>query len=128
MNMKTIKILYWVLLVIFCLFHVADGFGGIMKTQAGIDAMNKLGMPAYLMPFLGTLKILGVIALVQNKFKTIKEWAFAGFTFTLTGAAVANACAANSQVAFVIMPIGFLLVLFLIYYCWRKLELNTVKK
>lgn len=128
MNMKTIKILYWVLLVIFCLFHVADGFGGIMKTQAGIDAMNKLGMPAYLMPFLGTLKILGVIALVQNKFKTIKEWAFAGFAFTLMGAAVANACAANSQTVFVIMPIGLLAVLLLIYYCWRKLELNTAKK
>jgi hypothetical protein len=127
MNTKTTKILYWVLLVIFCLFHIADGLGGIMKTQAGIDAMNKLGMPTYLMPFLGTLKVLGVIALIQNKFKTVKEWAFAGFAFTLMGAAVANACAPNSQAAFVIMPIGFLVVLFLIYYCWRKLEAGTTK-
>jgi len=127
MSTKTIKILYWVLLAIFCLFHIADGLGGIMQTQAGIDAMNKLAMPVYLMPFLGTLKVLGVVALIQNKFKTIKEWAFAGFAFTLTGAAVINACTANSQTAFVIMPLGFLAVLFVIYYCWRKLEAGAIK-
>jgi len=122
MSTKNIKILYWVLLALFCLFHIADGVSGIMKAPQGVDAMNKLGLPPYLMPFLGTLKVLGVIALLQNRFKTIKEWAFAGFSFTLIGATIVNAYAANPQVPFVIMPAAVLIMLLVIYYCWRKLE------
>lgn len=122
MSTKTTKILYWVLLGLFCLFHIPDGISGIMRVPEGAKALASLGLPAYLMPFLGTLKILGVIALLQNKFKTIKEWAFAGFSFSLIGAAVANACAEKPQVAFVIMPIAMLAVLLVAYYYRRKLE------
>ena len=126
MSTKTIKILYWVLLTLFCLFHIADGISGIMKVPQGADAMHKLGLPPYLMPFLGTLKVLGVIALLQNKFKTIKEWAFAGFTFTLAGATIANICS-NSPATFIVMPIVFLAILFAVYSCWRKLEPGVTK-
>ena len=122
MSTKTTKIVYWVLLVIFCLFHIMDGIGGIMRAPDGVKALANLSLPAYLMPFLGTLKILGVIALLQNKFKAIKEWAFAGFSFSLIGATVANACAITPDVKFVIMPLAILVILLIVYYCWHKLE------
>jgi len=126
MSPKTIKITYWVLLILFCVFHVMDAGGGIMMAKAGVDAMNKMELPPYLMPFLGVLKLLGVAALLQNQFKTVKEWAFAGFSFSLIGATVAHA-AVHDQVAFIIMPVIFLAILFVTYYCWRKLEqLRTV--
>jgi hypothetical protein len=98
-----------------------DAIGGLSKAQAGIDAMNAMGYPIYLMTFLSVLKLLGVAALLQDKFKTIKEWAFAGFSFSLIGAAVSHACI-NDQIAFIILPIVFLAILLTLYYFWRKFE------
>ncbi|HEY4197469.1 MAG TPA: DoxX family protein [Mucilaginibacter sp.] len=122
MSPRAIKITYWVLNILFCLFHVMDAIGGLSKAKAGVDAMNAMGYPIFLMPFLAVLKLLGVIALLQDKFKTIKEWAFAGFAFTLIGATISHA-AINDKVAFIVMPVVFLAVLFSLYYFWRKLEL-----
>lgn len=121
MNPKTIRVTYWVLNIIFCLFHVMDAGGGLAKAKAGVDAMNAMGYPIYLMVFLAVLKLLGVVALLQNKYKTIKEWAFAGFSFTLIGAAVSHICV-NDPVLFIVMPIVFLVLLFALYYFWRKME------
>ena len=125
MNPKTIKVTYWVLNILFCLFHVMDAVGGLAKAKAGVDAMNAMGYPIYLMSFLAVLKLLGVAALLQNKYKTIKEWAFAGFSFTLIGATVSHICVHDS-ILFIIMPIVFLVILFALYYVWRKLEQVTV--
>jgi hypothetical protein len=58
---------------------------------------------------------------LQNKFIRLKEWAFAGFSFTLIGAAVSRA-ATHGPVVFIIMPLVFLAILFAIYYLWRKIE------
>ncbi|HEY4194287.1 MAG TPA: DoxX family protein [Mucilaginibacter sp.] len=121
MNPKTVKVTYWTLLILFCLFHIMDAIGGLSKAQAGIDAMNAMGYPIYLMTFLSVLKLLGVVALLQDKFKTIKEWAFAGFSFSLIGAAVSHACI-HDQVAFIVLPIVFLGILLTLYYFWRKFE------
>jgi hypothetical protein len=98
-----------------------DAMGGLFKAKAGVDAMNAMGYPLYLMTFLSVLKLLGVVALLQDKFKTIKEWAFAGFSFSLIGATVSHACI-HDQVAFIILPIVFLGILLTLYYFWRKLE------
>ena len=121
MNPKSIRITYWVLNIIFCLFHVMDAGGGLTKAKAGVDAMNAMGYPIYLMGFLAVLKLLGVVALLQNKYKTIKEWAFAGFSFTLIGAAVSHICV-HDRALFIVMPIVFLVLLFALYYFWRKME------
>lgn len=121
MTTKTIKILYWVLLGLFCLFHVFDAIGGLSMAQAGIDAMHAMGYPVYLMPFLAVLKLLGIAALLQNKFTRIKEWAFAGFSFTLIGASVSHMCTDHNPL-FVVLPIVFLAILFVVYSCWRKLN------
>ena len=121
MNPKTIKVTYWVLNIIFCLFHVGDAYGGLSKAQAGVDAMNAMGYPIYLMGFLAVLKLLGLIALLQNKYKTIKEWAFAGFSCTLIGATVSHICVSD-PVMFIVMPIVLLVLLFALYYFWRRME------
>jgi hypothetical protein len=126
MNPKSIRVTYWVLNIIFCLFHVGDALGGLSKAQAGIDAMNAMGYPIYLMGFLAVLKLLGVVALLQNKYKTIKEWAFAGFSFTLIGAAVSHFCVHDTPL-FIVMPIIFLALLLALYYFWRKMEQTTLQ-
>ena len=126
MNPKSIGITYWVLNIIFCLFHVMDAGGGLAKAKAGVDAMNAMGYPIYLMVFLAVLKLLGVAALLQNRYKTVKEWAFAGFSFTLIGATVSHICV-NDPALFIVMPVVFLALLFALYYFWRKTEQVTLQ-
>jgi len=126
MKPKTIKITYWCLTIVFSLAMLADAFGGITKQQAGIDVLNHLGYPIYIMPFLGYLKVLGVIALLQTKFRNLKEWAFAGFAFNFIGAAVSRA-AMGDGAGMVAMPLVMLAVLFVTYWFWRKFDaLNNI--
>jgi hypothetical protein len=122
MKPKTIKIVYWVLIVLFCLSAIGDAMGGLTKAKPGVEAMEHLGYPLYLMPFLSVLKLLGVIALLQTKIQNVKDWAFAGFAFTFIGAFVSRASVGDSG-AFLIIPLVMLALLFVIYYFWRKFEL-----
>lgn len=121
MKPKTIKIIYWSLIILLCLLLAADGYGGITKQQAGIDALNHLGYPAYLLPLFGILKWLGVVALLQTKYIRIKEWAFAGVAFTFIGAAYSH-LAAKDPTSHVIAPLIALVILFVIYAIWNKYE------
>ena len=126
MKSKTIKITYWCLIVLFSLAMLGDAFGGITKQQAGIDVLNHLGYPIYIMPFMGYLKVLGVIALLQTKFRVLKEWAFAGFAFIFIGAAVSRA-AMGDGAGMVAMPLVMLAVLLVTYWFWRKYDaLNNI--
>jgi hypothetical protein len=121
MKSKTIKIIYWVLTVLFCLSAAADAGGGLAKAQAGIDGMQHLGYPLYLMTFLSILKLLGVVALLQTRFRLIKEWTFAGFAFVFIGAAFSKA-AVGDNVGILIVPLIMLMILFIVYFFWRIVE------
>jgi hypothetical protein len=121
MKPKTIKITYWVLLALLCLMLAADGYGGITKQQAGIDALNHLGYPPYLLPLFGALKWLGVVALLQLKYTGIKEWVFAGVAFTFIGASYSH-FAVKDGVGMIIAPLVALVFLFAVYTFWNKYE------
>jgi phosphate/sulfate permease len=91
MKTKTIKIIYWVLTVIFVLFMAMDGGAGIAREKTGQEVMRHLGYPIYIMVITGVFKVLGAIAIAQNSLKTIKEWAFAGFFINFVGAFASRA-------------------------------------
>ncbi len=122
MNPKTIKIVYWALTILFALSNIGDATGGLMKAQAGIDSMQHLGYPLYVMTFLSILKLLGVVAILQTKFTTIKEWAYAGFAFTFIGAFASHAFTGDGP-GLLSIPLVMLAYLFVLYYFWRKFEL-----
>jgi uncharacterized membrane protein YphA (DoxX/SURF4 family) len=121
MKPKTIKITYWILLIIFCLALTADGIGGISKAKEGVDALNRLGYPPYILPLLGVLKILGVVALLQTRYQRIKEWVFAGVTFNFIGAAVSHV-ASKHPLSEAMQPIIALVVMLIVYIFWKKYE------
>jgi uncharacterized membrane protein len=50
----------------------------------------RLGYPVYVMTILGVWKILGVIAVLVPKYPLLKEWAYAGFFFTMSGAMISH--------------------------------------
>jgi len=57
--------------------------------------MRHLGYPPYFTTILGIWKVLGALALVVPLFPRLKEWAYAGLTFELTGAAASHAMRAD---------------------------------
>src|SRR5678810_605214 len=54
--------------------------------QGGVDMITHLGYPVYLLTLLAVWKILGVMALLIPKYPLLKEWAYAGFFFIMSGA------------------------------------------
>lgn len=124
MGAKTIKIIYWIFTPIFGIFMLIDGGAGVAKEKTGQEVMNHLGYPVYLMVITGAFKIAGAIAILQNSFKTIKEWAFAGFFISFIGAAASRAYVGDGA-GLIILPLIILAVMFVVYYFWKRYE--TVK-
>ena len=58
----------------------------VLRIPNALIVFKHLGYPSYLLVFLGTAKILGVVAVLVPGLPRIKEWAFAGLTFDVTGA------------------------------------------
>ncbi len=80
MKPKTVKIAYWIVTLVFCLANLGSGIAELFPNQQGLDIMKLLGYHVYFLIILGIAKILGALAIIQTKFRTIKEWAYAGFT------------------------------------------------
>jgi hypothetical protein len=124
MNSKTLKISYWVATVIFALFLVMDGIGGITHQQAGKDSLEHLGYPMYLLTITGVAKLLAAVAILQTKFRTIKEWAFAGFAINCYGALWSRAAVGDS-VGMIAFPIVFFAIMLVPYVLWKKYQPAT---
>ena len=60
------------------------------------DGMALLGYPAYIMTILGIAKLLGGVALLQSRFPVLREWAYAGFTINMIGAAASHVLAGDA--------------------------------
>jgi len=56
------------------------------RFDAELDLMTRLGYPDYLLTILGVSKLLGLIVILVPGLLLLKEWAYAGFVFTLAGA------------------------------------------
>lgn len=121
MKSKTIKISYWVVTGLFVLGMLQSGIVELIPTEGSKEVMNLLGYPMYLLTILGVAKILGAIALVQPKFRTIKEWAYAGFTIDFLGAS-ASGIFVEGGIAIVVIPLVFWAVMLGSYFLWKKVE------
>ncbi len=121
MKAKTIKIIYWILHIIFVLAMLLDGIGGITRAEAGQEVMRHLGYPIYALSIFGVAKLLGVIAILQKKFKTIKEWTYAGFTINFIGAAASRAFVGD-EMGLIMPPLIALAFMLITYWLGKKVE------
>ncbi|MCB0706548.1 MAG: DoxX family protein [Saprospiraceae bacterium] len=87
---KRNKIIYWVATIWLALGMTSTGIVQLIKMEEEVQNFTKLGYPLYLMTIIGTWKILGVIAILPPKFPLLKEWAYAGFFFTMSGAIISH--------------------------------------
>jgi len=67
-------------------FLLLSAVPDVLRIPNALQVFTHLGYPSYLLVFLGTAKILGVVAVLVPGLPRIKEWAFAGLTFDVTGA------------------------------------------
>ncbi|MCD9025038.1 DoxX family protein [Cohnella silvisoli] len=88
--MKKITIPYWIFTVLVVVFMGVGAITDTVKATDAVELFKHLGYPEYLLPFLGIAKILGIIAILIPGFPRIKEWAYAGLVFDLTGAMYSN--------------------------------------
>ena len=117
---RSLRIAYWTATVVFALLLVLDGLGGITRAEAGVEALTHLGYPVYLLPMFGIAKLLAAIAILQTRFRTPKEWAFAGWAFTCIGAFVSRAVVGDT--AELIYPIVFLAIMAVPYWLWLRVR------
>lgn len=83
---KRNKIIYWIATVWLALGMTSTGIVQLIKMKEETIMMAHLGYPVYFLTLLGIWKILGVIAILIPKFPLVKEWAYAGFFFAMSGA------------------------------------------
>jgi uncharacterized membrane protein len=88
--MKKRNIPYWLATVFLAVGMLAGGVQQLLQTGGYFDIAGRLGYPIYVLSILGAWKILGVIALLIPKAPLAKEWAYAGFFFALSGAAISH--------------------------------------
>jgi hypothetical protein len=93
--MKTRIIGYWVVTALVALAFVAGGAGDLSKGPDMLAGMAHLGYPVYLLVLLGAWKIAGGLAILAPGTPQLKEWAYAGMIFDLTGAAYSHAASGD---------------------------------
>lgn len=93
---KRNKIIYWVATIWLCLGMVSTGVVQLMKLKEEVDVFRDLGYPIYLLTILGVWKMLGVVAVLIPKVPLVKEWAYAGFFFAMSGALISHIAVGDS--------------------------------
>lgn len=104
---KARTIAYWVATIFGPASFVIGGYLHLTRDPQVMATLAHLGYPVYFATILGVWKLLGAIAIVVPGFPRVKEWAYAGFFFDLTGAAATRAFVGDGA-ADILAPIGFL--------------------
>jgi hypothetical protein len=113
--MKGKNVAYWAATIFFAAFMAYDAYAYLSHDPKMTAAIASLGYPIYFMAILGTAKALGTVAILVPGACRLKEWAYAGFTFTLLGAFFSHLASGQQKesvmplIALVIMAISYLL-------------------
>ncbi|MDB4965453.1 MAG: hypothetical protein JWN44_1142 [Myxococcales bacterium] len=107
--MKTRNIGYWTTTGLVALGFAAGGVADLSRSPDVVAAMGHLGYPAYFAALLGAWKVLAVLALLAPRFPRLKEWAYAGIFFDLSGAAVSHGVSGDGA-AKVLTPLVILAI------------------
>ena len=113
---KRNKIIYWVATALLAFGMLQSGIFAVLKTKQWIDLVTGLGYPVYFLTILGIWKILGVIAILVPGFKLVKEWAYAGFFFAMSGALASHLACGDYSVKGLLGPFFQIVFIILSWY------------
>ena len=128
--MKKIKIIYWIVTVLFAAFMIFTSVPDILMAPDAVTFLNHLGYPNYFIPFIGVAKVLGCIAILVPGFPRIKEWAYAGLAFDLIGATYSAIATDGFQpsISFMLLPILLCGLSYFLYHKKTDLQLKTTNR
>ena len=89
-NKKSRKIAFWIVTGLLCFGMVGGGIAQLIRAKPNVDGMNSLGYPLYMLTILGIWKLLAVFAILIPKYPLVKEWAYAGLFFLLSGGVISH--------------------------------------
>ena len=99
-------IAYWITTILVVFQLMSGGAGDVLRIQPVVEGMTHLGYPIYFCVILGVWKLLGAVTLLAPRFPRLKEWAYAGIVFDLTGAAASHLAVGDGAIKLV-APIIF---------------------
>lgn len=88
--MKLKSTFYWIATIPLALSIFTGGIAEVVRLKGNVDGMVLLGYPPYFLTILGTWKVLGATAILLPGIPRLKEWAYAGIFFNVTGAAASH--------------------------------------
>ena len=101
---------YWLTTVLGPTSFVIGGVLGIRQSPEVVQGIHHLGYPLYFVTLLSVWKLLGALVITAPGLPRLKEWAYAGFVFDLTSAAISHA-AVGDGVLDIVSPLIFLALL-----------------
>jgi DoxX-like protein len=108
------KIAYWGATGIFASVAILGGFTYVTAAPQAVANFQHVGYPQQLRVLLGIAKLAGAVVVLQPRLPTLKEWAYAGFTFTWIAATVAHYLAGDGPVTLLpVMLLGMVAVSYL---------------
>jgi hypothetical protein len=114
---RTNKIIYWISTVWLALGMVSTAIVQLLRQQQEVTRITRLGYPVYFLGILGIWKLLGAAAVLAPRMPLLKEWAYAGFFFSMSGAAISHIICGSSFSE--IVPSLLLLVLTVLSWSLR---------
>lgn len=124
---KRNKIIYWVATLWLGLGMASTGVVQLLKTKdgaGGLESVTHLGYPVYFLTLMGVWKILGVVAVLMPRSPLLKEWAYAGFFFAMSGAIYSHIACGNAIKE--ILPALLLLILTIVSWYFRPIDRKVV--
>ena len=124
---KRDKIIYWIATIWLALGMLSTGIVQLFKAkggQGGVDMITHLGYPVYLLTLLAAWKIFGVVAILIPKFPLLKEWAYAGIFFVMSGAIFSHIATGDPISA--IFPSLLLLILTVASWYFRPADRKII--
>ncbi|MCL3780003.1 DoxX family protein [Prolixibacteraceae bacterium JC049] len=115
MNTKTNKIVFWTSTGLLSLMMLMSASMYFFKNEMVASTFEALGYPVYIIYPLAIAKILGVVAIITNKSKILKHWAYAGFFFDFVLALFAHIAVNDGE----FMPVLVAIVLLFISYSFE---------
>ncbi len=94
--MKARIVGYWICTVLIGLAFLSGGAANLWSPEA-IAGITRLGYPSHFVTILALWKMLGGVAVLAPRLPRLKEWAYAGMIFDLTGAAAAHAAVGDAD-------------------------------
>jgi hypothetical protein len=107
---RVVKNTYWVVTGLMVAFMMLGSVPDVLQLEQAVSFIRHLGYPSYLLPFLGTAKIVGIAAVLVPIPRTIKEWAYAGLVIDLTGALYSHVSVGDPVSVWAFPVIGLILV------------------